>query len=62
NDLFLQQDLDTHNWLAGLLIAQEAGALIRSSDGKPWQWGSPSLLVGTPSAVDTFLTSIGHRL
>ena len=59
-DLFLQEDLDTHNWLAGLLIAQEAGASIRSSDGKPWQWGSTSLLAGTSQAVDTFLTSTRH--
>lgn len=61
-DLFLQMDLDTHNWLAGLLIAQEAGALILSSDGKPWTWGTPGLLVGTSPAVNTFLTATNPQL
>jgi myo-inositol-1(or 4)-monophosphatase len=54
-DLFLQEDLDTHNWLAGMLIAKEAGAEILTSDGKPWQWGSKNLLAGTKQAVNIFL-------
>ncbi|WP_031530288.1 inositol monophosphatase family protein [Dyadobacter crusticola] len=55
-DLFLQEDLDTHNWLAGLLIAEEAGAVIRSSNGGDWKWGNENLLAGTPEAVNIFLT------
>lgn len=54
-DLFLQTDLDTHNWLAGMLIAKEAGAMLLSIDGKPWQWGNESLLAGTKNALDIFL-------
>ena len=56
-DLFLQMDLDTHNWLAGMLIAKEAGALILAVDGKPWQWGDENLLAGTPNAVGFFLNT-----
>lgn len=55
-DLFLQEDLDTHNWLAGVLIAREAGAEILTSDGNNWQWGAESLLAGTRQAVNAFLT------
>lgn len=50
-DLFVQCDLDTHNWLAGLLIAQEAGAKVLASDGKVWKWGDESIIVGTSEAV-----------
>jgi myo-inositol-1(or 4)-monophosphatase len=54
-DLFLQDDLDTHNWLAGMLIAREAGARLLSLDGSPWQWGDESMLIGTADAVELFL-------
>lgn len=54
-DLFLQKDLDTHNWLAGMLIAREAGARILTAEGIDWQWGSDSILVGTQQATDYFL-------
>lgn len=50
-DLFYQADLDTHNWLAGMLIAKEAGAQILSVDGKAWQWGDAGLMAGTDSAL-----------
>ncbi|QES89669.1 inositol monophosphatase family protein [Rhizosphaericola mali] len=50
-DLFAQCDLDTHNWLAGILIAKEAGATILASDGKAWKWGDESIIVGTSEAV-----------
>lgn len=53
-DLFLQEDLDTHNWLAGILIAKEAGADILTTDGRPWKWGEESLLVTTKGTAQTF--------
>ena len=56
-DLFIQHDLDTYNWLAGILIAKEAGATILTTDGKPWKWGSESLLVASKSTVNKFLNS-----
>jgi myo-inositol-1(or 4)-monophosphatase len=55
-DLFIQCDLDTHNWLAGMLIAKEAGARLLSVDGSRWHWGDDSLLAGTPAAVEIFLS------
>jgi myo-inositol-1(or 4)-monophosphatase len=61
-DLFLQKDLDTHNWLAGLLIAEEAGAVIRSGNGSDWKWGSADLLAGTPEAINIFLTGKAETL
>lgn len=54
-DLFYQQGLDTFNWLAGLLIAQEAGADILTTDGRPWTWGENSLLVAAPGVALPFL-------
>jgi len=56
-DLFVQHDLDTHNWLAGILIAQEAGAEILSANGTPWQWGDQSLLAGTSKTISTYLNT-----
>ena len=55
-DLFLQEDLDTHNWIAGILIAQEAGAEILTIDGRAWKWGDENLLVATKEATRTFLS------
>lgn len=54
-DLFIQEDLDTFNWLAGVLIAKEAGAEIVTTEGLPYNWGSDSLLVGTKEAVKEYL-------
>jgi myo-inositol-1(or 4)-monophosphatase len=54
-DLFVQHDLDTYNWIAGILIAREAGAEILTTKGSPWQWGSESLLVTTKPATHKFL-------
>lgn len=54
-DLFYQKGLDTFNWLAGLLIAQEAGAEVLTTDGNPWQWGDDSLLVAAPGVAQTLL-------
>jgi len=56
-DLFLQKDLDTHNWLAGMLVAEEAGAVIRSGNGADWTWGSEDFLAGTPNAINLFFTA-----
>lgn len=50
-DLFVQCDLDTHNWLSGILIAQEAGATVFNALGKAWKWGDESLIVGTPESI-----------
>ncbi|MCP2029747.1 myo-inositol-1(or 4)-monophosphatase [Flavobacterium sp. HSC-32F16] len=54
-DLFVQEDLDTYNWIAGLLIAKEAGAEILTIDGNPWKWGSESLLVSSKSIAEKYL-------
>jgi myo-inositol-1(or 4)-monophosphatase len=56
-DLFLQEDLDTHNWLAGMLIAKEAGAVILNTNGQPWIWGDENLLVATKGAADKFISA-----
>ena len=54
-DLFHQQDLDTYNWLAGILIAKEAGAEILTTDGRPWSWGEKSLMVAPKGVGRLFL-------
>ncbi len=54
-DLFYQQGLDTFNWLAGILIAQEAGADVLNTDGQPWTWGDDSLIVAAPGVAQKFL-------
>lgn len=54
-DLFIQEDLDTFNWLAGILIAKEAGAEILTTEGNPWYWGSESLLVAKKEAAQKYL-------
>lgn len=54
-DVFIQEDIDTHNWLAGLLIAKESGAEILTTDGAPWKWGSESLLVAKKSITEKYL-------
>ena len=56
-DLFVQEDLDTYNWLAGILIAKEAGLAILTSEGNPWQWGSESLLIAPNQITTQFLTT-----
>jgi myo-inositol-1(or 4)-monophosphatase len=57
-DLFHQEDLDTYNWLAGILIAKEAGAEILTTDGNPWQYGSGSLMVANKGIGKEFLQLI----
>ena len=54
-ELFHQEGLDTYNWLAGILIAREAGADILTTAGRPWQWGDASLLVAAPGVAARFL-------
>lgn len=54
-DLFVQEDLDTYNWIAGLLIAKEAGAEILTTNGSQWKWGSESLLVAPKSIAEKYL-------
>lgn len=56
-DLFVQEDLDTYNWLAGLLIAKEAGAVILTTEGTEWKWGSESLLVAKKETAQKFIQS-----
>ena len=53
-ELFYQEGLDTYNWLAGVLIAREAGATVLNLAGQPWQWGDEGLLVATTSAAAQF--------
>jgi myo-inositol-1(or 4)-monophosphatase len=54
-DLFIEEDIDTYNWIAGLLIAKEAGAQILTTNGSPWQWGSESLLVAPKEVTEKYL-------
>ncbi|MDH6253441.1 myo-inositol-1(or 4)-monophosphatase [Chryseobacterium sp. H1D6B] len=54
-DVFLQLGLDTYNWLAGILIAKEAGVEILNKDAQPWKWGDESLLVAAPGIADRFM-------
>jgi myo-inositol-1(or 4)-monophosphatase len=54
-DLFHQLGLDTYNWLAGILIAKEAGADILNAKGEPWTWGDDSLLVSAPGLANQFI-------
>lgn len=54
-DLFYEEGFDTYNWLPGLLIAQEAGADVRTTDGRQWHWGEGSLLVTAPGVADQYL-------
>ncbi|WP_394772898.1 inositol monophosphatase family protein [Flavobacterium sp.] len=54
-DLFVQEDIDTHNWIAGILIAKEAGAEILSTNGNPWKWGDENLLVASKSTTEKYL-------
>jgi myo-inositol-1(or 4)-monophosphatase len=54
-DVFHQLGLDTYNWLAGMLIAKEAGADILNSEAQPWKWGDDSLLVSAPGIAEKFM-------
>jgi myo-inositol-1(or 4)-monophosphatase len=54
-DVFHQLGLDTYNWIAGMLIAKEAGASIFNSDGHPWAWGDHSLVVTAPGIAEKHL-------
>ncbi|MDT0678645.1 inositol monophosphatase family protein [Autumnicola musiva] len=54
-DLFIQEDLDTYNWLAGILIAKEAGAEILTTNGNSWHWGSESLLIAKKETAQRYL-------
>lgn len=54
-DLFVEEDLDTYNWIAGLLIAKEAGAEILTTNGTAWKWGSESLLVAPKNIAEKYL-------
>ena len=54
-ELFYQEGLDTYNWLAGVLIAREAGATVLNLAGQPWQWGDEGLLVAAPGVAELFL-------
>lgn len=60
-DVFYQQDLDTYNWLAGALIAKEAGAEILTADGRPWTWGEDSLLVAIPGVGQKFCNAKSEK-
>lgn len=54
-DVFHQLGLDTFNWLAGILIAREAGAEILTAEGNPWKWGDESLAVCAPGIAGRYL-------
>lgn len=57
-DLFYQLGLDTFNWLAGILIAEEAGAEVLNQSGEKWKWGDESLVVSAPGIADSFIKSM----
>jgi myo-inositol-1(or 4)-monophosphatase len=54
-DVFCQEGLDTYNWLAGILIAKEAGAQISTVDGRAWTWGESSLFVAAHGVQNAYL-------
>jgi myo-inositol-1(or 4)-monophosphatase len=54
-DVFCQEGLDTYNWLPGILIASEAGAVISATDGREWHWGESSLFVAAPGIIERFI-------
>lgn len=54
-DIFCEEGLDTYNWLPGILIAQEAGAQISTTDGRDWSWGEDNLFVAAPGIVESFI-------
>ncbi|AZA82393.1 myo-inositol-1-monophosphatase [Chryseobacterium lactis] len=53
-DLFVQTDLDTNNWLAGILILKEAGYSVLSMEGKTWIWGTEGLIAGSEQALELY--------
>ena len=55
-DVFCQEGLDTYNWLPGILIAQEVGATVATTQGKAWNWGDDSLFVASPKVADNFFS------
>lgn len=59
-DIFHQLGLDTFNWLAGILIAREAGADILNAEGNPWKWGDESLAVCAPDIARRYLFKMGN--
>ncbi len=61
-DVFYQEGFDTYNWLPGILIAQEAGAEILTTDGRPWNWGDDSLMVALPGVGKKFLEAKSGNL
>lgn len=58
-DIFHQLGLDTFNWLAGILIAREAGAEILNADGDNWKWGDESLAVSARGIAGKFNNKTG---
>lgn len=54
-DVFVQHDLDTYNWLPGILIAQEAGAETINFNEEPWKWGDNSLIASPLSIGKKFI-------
>lgn len=61
-DLFYQLGIDTFNWLAGILIAQEAGADVLNTFGQPWTWGDDSLVVAAPGVAQKLLDAQAAKL
>jgi len=57
-DVFYQLGLDTFNWVAGILIAREAGADILNAEGNSWKWGDESLAVSAPGIADKLVSEI----
>ncbi|WP_025141928.1 inositol monophosphatase family protein [Pedobacter jeongneungensis] len=60
-DVFYQEGQDAYNWLAGMLIAKEAGADVLTTDGKQWTWGDDSLLVTSPGTANLLFETIADQ-
>lgn len=48
-DVYWQYGEDLSNWLAGSLLLREAGAAVSDAEGRPFAWGSKSLVATAPA-------------
>lgn len=53
---------DLYDWLAGTLIAREAGALVTAIDGSGFGWGSYGVMAAAPALHKPLLSLAGSPL